>query len=49
MKYWFFIITCLTCTSCYRMPEEGEVRTIPMTNNPTMTRQQNSWQPGIDQ
>lgn len=28
------------CFGCYRMPEEGEVSLIPMTNNPTITHSQ---------
>ncbi len=35
---------------CYRMPNEGEVSTVPLTNNPSITRQQQStFLPGMNQ
>ena len=37
MKYVFCFLLCIVAVSCYRMPEEGEVSTIPDTNNPSMT------------
>lgn len=45
----FFIFLVFHLTSCYRMPEEGEVSTVPNTNNPANTRQKNtSLMPGIE-
>lgn len=40
MKYLLFTLLGLTTlTSClYRMPEEGEFRTVPLTNNPNITK-----------
>ncbi|MBS0635259.1 MAG: hypothetical protein JSR37_07330 [Verrucomicrobia bacterium] len=32
------ILLVLVSSSCYRMPEEGEVSTLPNTNNPSLTR-----------
>lgn len=49
MKILFIILSALIlCTSCYRLPEEGEVSVIPVTNNPSMTRQQPSLMPGVN-
>ena len=41
-KYRFlFIVASLFClSSCWRMPEEGEVSTLPTVNNPQVTRNQ---------
>jgi PBP1b-binding outer membrane lipoprotein LpoB len=40
----------LMSTSCYRMPAEGEVSVVPTTNNPTLTRQeQTPWVPAAPQ
>jgi len=47
--YLLLILLVFHLTSCYRMPEEGEVSTVPNTNNPTNTRQKNpSLMPGIE-
>jgi hypothetical protein len=37
-------------TSClYRMPDEGEVHTIPTTNNREITREKaQNWSPSVD-
>ena len=45
-KYILFLIPLILLTSCWRMPQEGEVSTLPNVNNPTLTRQQNT---GISQ
>ena len=37
----------LVCTGCYRMPEEGQVSVVPVTNNPSMTRSKGGWVPGV--
>jgi hypothetical protein len=38
MKHYILIfLLCLLATSCYRMPEEGEVSTVPNVNNPRYT------------
>ena len=47
-KIIFITISALIVTGCYRMPEDGEVSVVPVTNNPSMTRQQNSCLPGIE-
>jgi hypothetical protein len=37
----FFIFAFLFClTSCWRMPEQGEVSILPTVNNPQVTRNQ---------
>lgn len=38
----------LFCSGCYRMPEEGEVSVVPITNNPAVTGQGREWTPGIE-
>ncbi len=46
----FFALLSITITGCYRMPEEGEVSVVPITNNPAVTRKQSSpFMPGIEQ
>jgi hypothetical protein len=49
-KYIVLFIAGILCffTSCYRMPEEGEVSVVPTTNNPSITRQSGGLTPGID-
>ena len=48
MRIFFFCISLLATTSCYRMPEEGEVSVLPITNNPTITNPgKNNIMPGI--
>ncbi len=43
------ILLVLLTASCYRMPDEGEVTTLPNTNNPSLTRQKNpSLMPGFE-
>ncbi len=37
MKY-VAILIVFFATGCYRMPEDGEVSTLPDTNNPNITR-----------
>ncbi|MGR3951737.1 MAG: hypothetical protein QRY74_02310 [Chlamydia sp.] len=32
----------LLSQGCYRMPDEGEVSVVPITNNPSVTRQTSS-------
>lgn len=41
MKAMLFFLFLVVTTSCYRMPEEGEVSTLPTTNNPSLTRKPN--------
>lgn len=36
------IIVMTTFCSCWRMPQEGEVSTIPATNNPSVIKQEMS-------
>lgn len=39
----------LSGCALYRMPEEGEVNTVPTTNNPAVTRQSfDNWMPGVE-
>lgn len=46
----FFIFLSTFTTGCYRMPEEGEVSVVPITNNPAVTRKQASpFMPGVEQ
>ncbi|MDB6082025.1 MAG: hypothetical protein JWO53_1297 [Chlamydiia bacterium] len=44
MKQLFIAITLLLCSGCWRMPKEGEVSTLPNTNNPTLIHEKN---PGL--
>jgi hypothetical protein len=37
-NYFLFTLIILATTSCYRMPEEGEVSMIPNVNNPNFTK-----------
>lgn len=36
------ILASFFCSGCYRMPQEDEVSTLPITNNPTITKTQNN-------
>ena len=41
-------ICFLILAGCYRMPQEGEVSVLPLTNNPTITHpEQHSPIPGL--
>ena len=44
-----FFCLLILFTGCYRLPEEGEVSTVPNTNNPSVYRQERggSGFPGI--
>ena len=37
MKWIMYLLLCFAATACYRMPEDGEVSTVPNINNPSMT------------
>lgn len=41
---WFLLSGILAglLTGCYRMPEEGYLSTVPITNNPRVVPQKNS-------
>lgn len=39
MKYTPLLLVVLLCSSCWRMPKEGDVSTLPMTNNPSLIHQ----------
>ena len=47
MRYILLFLVFLS-TSCYRMPEEGEVSTLPNTNNPSLTRQKENVTPALE-
>jgi len=50
-KYLPFFLICIFFTSCYRMPEDGEVSMVPNVNNPNYTGQKNSTtklMPGVE-
>jgi hypothetical protein len=44
----FFAFALFFLTGCYRMPDEGEVSVVPITNNPAMTRKGSGWTPGVE-
>jgi hypothetical protein len=48
MRYLLFLLSLFFLSSCYRMPEEGEVSVIPMTNNPHLTGQPAGGMPGVE-
>jgi len=48
IRYSLLLLSLLFVTGCYRMPEEGEVSVIPMTNNPNVTGQSTGGMPGIE-
>src|SRR4029077_17573938 len=39
------LFVLLACTSCWRMPEEGEVSTLPNVNSPSLIRKKNADMP----
>jgi len=47
-KYASVIALVFLLASCYRMPDEGEVSTIPTTNNPNVIRSEYEWKPGVE-
>ena len=44
-KLLFLLITMISCSACWRMPQEGEVSTLPTTNNPNISPQKQPWMP----
>jgi len=48
VRYLVILFASLLLASCYRMPDEGEVSVIPMTNNPHVTGQASGGMPGIE-
>ncbi|MCE5295253.1 MAG: hypothetical protein LLF94_11675 [Chlamydiales bacterium] len=47
MKYMLLVIAFVV-SSCYRMPDDGEVSTLPNTNNPQLTgHKETPLMPGI--
>lgn len=48
LKLSLLCLISLTCTACYRMPNEDEYSVVPTTNNPSVTREkQTNPLPGI--
>lgn len=41
------IITATILTSCYRMPTEDDYSTVPVTNNPDVTREKPNFMPNM--
>ena len=39
------LLILLACSSCWRMPEEGEVSTLPNVNSPALIRKKNADMP----
>ncbi len=42
LKKLFFILLLVATSSCWRMPEEGEVSTLPNVNNPSLIHKPSS-------